>query len=240
MSNQPPIRLEQWVSLILSLSSHRSQNEGHRKFGKRIVSFVYDELPSRYPHDPIARQYFDHVLAEVAWAVRGFSNTRDHFASYVDSASAMSVEQRAMANRRLNLSPLSTGSVAEKFISLIFGLGGSSVIHSSYPQVTTLGLVLIAMALAFIAHTVIEAVAAKNVENAILGLPGKTYQRWSEDAQPRYENIIRVFCSKVMAIEQVYYAGADAVTDQDVEVIIDRAFSFGSKRSGVSTSPRHS
>lgn len=86
--NTPPLQLEQWLSFVIALPSHRSSNEGHRKFGERLVKLVYDELPAQHTADPVAAAYFVHMLAEVSWAVRGFSNVRDHFQAQATAKTA--------------------------------------------------------------------------------------------------------------------------------------------------------
>lgn len=227
MKNQPPIRLEQWVSLVLSLSSHRSQNEGHREFGARIVAFVFDELPSRHAADETARSYFDHVLAEVAWAVRGFSNVRDHYGRQVDSAAAISEERKSKAKRHLGQSPLASGSLAGKTLAVAIGAGGGAMLPSVFPDLAVPWMVVAGIVAANVAHIVIEWITAKRVEEAISELPERTLSTWSEDVQPRYERIVRAFCSKVIVIQRAHFPETAPLTEAEIDGIVQHAFGFG-------------
>lgn len=225
--NNPPLEIEQWVSLVLALASHRSSNEGHREFGSRVVAYVFDDLPSQVAGDETAKSYVRQMLAEVAWAVRGFSNVRDHFAKHVDSSIAVAEETKSQAKRMLEHSPLSATSMAGKGITALVGAGGGAALISLLPGVPLPWIAVIAVLVALGVHGAIEWVAKSMVEQAVKALPEKTMASWSSDAQPRYEKLVRSFVAKAAVIERSHYPEQTELDSKAIDAIVCRAFSFG-------------
>ena len=231
MNAKPPIPIEQWVSLVLALASHRSLNEGHREFGSRIVSYVFDDLPSQVAGDETAKSYMRQMLAEVAWAVRGFSNIRDHFAKQVDSSTTAAEETKAQAKRLIEHSPLSASSLAGKGITALVGAGGGAALISWLPGVPLPWIAVFAVIAALAMHAGIEWIAQSSVDEAVRDLPGKTMASWTSDAQPRYETVIRSFVAKATVIECSHYPEQAVLESSAIDAIVCRAFSFGVRTS---------
>lgn len=227
MNAKPPIPIEQWVSLVLALASHRSSNEGHREFGSRVVAYVFDDLPSQVAGDETAKSYVRQMLAEVAWAVRGFSNVRDHFAKHVDSSIAAAEETKSQAKRMLENSPLSATSLAGKGITALVGAGGGAALTSLLPGLPLPWIAVFAVLGALAVHGVIEWIAKSRVVQAIGALPDKAIASWTADARPRYEKVVRSFIAKAMVIERLHYPDQTELDDATVDTIISRAFTFG-------------
>lgn len=227
MNAKPPIPIEQWVSLVLALASHRSSNEGHREFGSRVVAYVFDDLPSQAAEDETAKSYMRQMLAEVAWAVRGFSNVRDHFAKHVDSSIAVAEETKSQAKRMLEHSPLSATSLAGKGITALVGAGGGAALMSWLPGVPLPWIALFAVIVALAVHGAIEWISKSRVEQAVKGLPEKTMASWTSDAQARYEKVVRSFVAKAAVIERSHYPEQTELDSKAIDAIVCRAFSFG-------------
>lgn len=225
--NNPPLAIEQWVSLVLALASHRSTNEGHREFGSRLVAYVFDDLPSQVAGDETAKSYVRQMLAEVAWAVRGFSNVRDHFAKHVESSIAVAEETKSQAQRMLDHSPLSATSLAGKGITALVGAGGGAALMSLLPGIPLPWIAVIAVLAALSVHGAIEWIAKSRVEHAVKALPEKTMASWTLDAQPRYEKVVRSFVAKTSVIERSHYPEQAEIDAKAIDAIVCRAFSFG-------------
>lgn len=227
MNAKPPIPIEQWVSLVLALTSHRSSNEGHREFGSRLVAYVFDDLPSQVAADEMAKSYVRQMLAEVAWAVRGFSNVRDHFAKHVDSSISVAEETKLQAQRMLDHSPLSATSLAGKGITALVGAGGGAALMSLLPGIPLPWIAVIAVVAALGVHGAIEWISKSRVEQVVKALPEKTMASWTSDAQPRYEKLVRSFVAKASVIERSHYPEQTELDSKAIDAIVCRAFSFG-------------
>lgn len=224
--NGPPLSLEQWLSYVLALPSHRSSNEGHRSFGARIIKLVYDEIPDQYSEDATARSYFNHMLAEVAWAVRGFSAVRDSYQRHVQAHAAHTEHAKERARGWTELSPLRKESIGSKGLSIAVGAGGATALSRAFPAIPIGWNVAAVIALAYIVHLFLDWLQAAAVKRALASEPREAMETWSGDARPQYEALARAFLEKASAIERRFYPDA---TEQvvDFEQIIERAMAFG-------------
>jgi hypothetical protein len=223
----PPLSLEQWLSYVLALPSHRSSNEGHRAFGTRIVKLVYDEIPSQYAEDETARSYFNHMLAEVAWAVRGFSAVRDNFQRQVQVQAAHTEHEKERAKGWTELSPLRKESLGSKGLSIAVGAGGATALSRLFPSIPIGWNVATVIVLAYAVHLFLDWLQATAVKHALAKEPVKVMDAWSDDARPQYEAIARAFLEKAWAIESRFYPPSDAAESPNFEQLIQRAMAFG-------------
>lgn len=223
----PPLSLEQWLSYVLALPSHRSSNEGHRAFGARVVKLVYDEIPAQYAEDATARSYFNHMLAEVAWAVRGFSAVRDNFQRHVQAHSAHTEHAKERAKGWTELSPLKKESLGSKGLSIAVGAGGATALSHAFPAIPIGWNVATVIVLAYLVHLFLDWLQSTAVKRALEKEPKETMETWTDDARPRYEAIARAFLEKAWAIEHRFYPNDDVSTTPEFEPIIQRAMAFG-------------
>lgn len=230
--NEPPLSVEQWLSYVLALPSHRSNNEGHRAFGARIIKLVYDEIPAQFAEDVTARSYFNHMLAEVAWAVRGFSAVRDSFQRHVQSHAAHTEHAKERAKGWTELSPLRRESLGSKGLSIAVGAGGATALSWAFPAIP-IGLnVAAVIVLAYIVHLFLDWLQAAAVKRALAREPREAMETWSGDARPQYEALARAFLEKAAVIERRFYPNAKE-QPEDFDVIIERAMAFGRPDKGA-------
>lgn len=223
----PPLSLEQWLSFVLALPSHRSSNEGHRAFGARIIKLVYDEIPAQYAEDEIARDYFNHMLAEVAWAVRGFSAVRDSFQRHVQAHVAHTDHAKERAKGWTELSPLRKESLGSKGLSIAVGAGGATALSRTFPSIPIGWNAAAVIALAYVIHLFLDWLQASAVKRALANEPREAMETWSGDARPQYETIAQAFLQKASVIERRFYPDAEVTAAPDFEAIIERALLFG-------------
>ena len=222
-----PLSLEQWLSYVIALPSHRSLNEGHRAFGTRILKLVYDEIPAQYAEDVTARNYFNHMLAEVAWAVRGFSAVRDNFQRQVQARAAHAVHAKERAKGWSELSPLRKESLGSKGLSIAVGAGGATALSHVFPSIPIGWNVALVIVLAYAVHLFLDWLQATAVKRALAKEPREVMDAWSDVARPQYEAIARAFLEKAWAIESRFYPPSDASEAPDFEQLIQRAIEFG-------------
>ena len=222
-----PLNLEQWLSYVLALPSHRSSDEGHRAFGTRIVKLVYDEIPTQYANDETARRYFNHMLAEVAWAVRGFSAVRDNFQRQVQVRAANTEHAKERAKGWIELSPLRKESLGSKGLSIAVGAGGATALSHLVPSIPIGWNVALVIVIAYTVHLFLDWLQAAAVKRALAKEPREVMDAWSDDARPQYEAIARAFLEKAWAIESRFYPSGDASEAPDFEQLIRRTMAFG-------------
>ncbi len=223
----PPLSLEQWLSYVLALPSHRSSNEGHRAFGARIIKLVYDEIPAQYADDATARSYFNHMLAEVAWAVRGFSAVRDTFQRHVQAHAAHTEHAKERAKGWTELSPLRKESLGSKGLSIAVGAGGATALSRAFPAIPIGWNVAAVIALAYLVHLFLDWLQAEAVKRALANEPREAMETWSGDVRPQYEAIARAFLEKASVIERRFYPDAGVTAAPEFELIIEQALAFG-------------
>lgn len=222
----PPIGLEQWLSWVVALPSHRSNNAGHRDFGTRLVKLVFEDVPAKYDEDQTARAYFNNMLSEVAWAVRGFSNIRDSFQRNVDAFTAQGQHERTrFLGWKDDFSPLRAKSIGKQIVSLAVGAGGATKLHDVFPGIPIGWNVLVVVLIAYVAHFILDALEAILVKRSYGEEPKRAMESWSIEMQPRYRAVARAFLEKAINIEARYYPNADS-SKTSFDEIIDRAFKF--------------
>ncbi|MEI7578318.1 MAG: hypothetical protein WCK51_15630 [Armatimonadota bacterium] len=222
-----PLSLEQWLSYVLALPSHRSSNESHRTFGARIVKLVYDEIPAQFADDVTARNYFNHMLAEVAWAVRGFSAVRDDFQRQVQARAFHAEHAKERAKGWTELSPLRKESLGSKGLSIAVGAGGATALSHLFPSIPIGWNVALVIVLAYTVHLFLDWLQSTAVKRALANEPREVMDAWSDNARPQYEAIARAFLEKAWAIESRFYPPSDASVPPNFEQLIQRAMEFG-------------
>ncbi|BCM94491.1 hypothetical protein IAD21_06398 (plasmid) [Abditibacteriota bacterium] len=225
--NTPPLQLEQWLSFVIALPSHRSSNEGHRKFGERLVKLVYDELPAQHTADPVAAAYFVHMLAEVSWAVRGFSNVRDHFQAQATAKTAQFTYQGERAREWGAFSPLAGKSLGKQLVPLFFGAGGANLLSLVFPALPHTWNLGAAVALALVVHTSVMWLQDRGVKSALENSPKAVIGSWTQDARPQYRAIATTFLEKAYKIEQKFYPSPSGTTPPDFAMMVEKCFAFG-------------
>jgi hypothetical protein len=68
-SGRPPVDIEQWLDFIIAAQSHRSRNEGQRKFGELLINRYFVALYDGHKNNAVAKAYLDHMLCVVASAI---------------------------------------------------------------------------------------------------------------------------------------------------------------------------
>lgn len=239
--NKPPVSVEQWLSYVIALQSHRSSNQGQKEFGSRLMELVFEKLPSRFEADANARAYFDNTLAEVAWAVRGFSVVRDIYQTNVASLERAKQTEANRIESLQKLSPLASDSVWGKVKGALVGIGLATPLFAltyawfgkSTPAFVITGAVVIALGLV-IAEVAIGAYIAHQLKLLHSSVPGSTLETWRDKALSGYKVASRGFLEKVAAIEKQHYPNATTVTFTEgstpdakaIDEIIERAFSI--------------
>lgn len=235
---EPPIGAEQWLSYVIALQSHRSSNAGQHAFGERLMQRLFDVVPARYAEDATASAYFDNALAEVAWAVRGFSVAQDIFRT---NARAEEAARQAEANHiesLRRLAPFSSDSVWGKLKGSLVGIGVFTPVIALATQafgkapgvwvlasacVVAVGLLAMELFIGAYVHRRLTALQS--------AAPAAVMTSWQRDAMKSYKEISRVFLLKIDGVNRHYYPPAEdgpALTESDVDHMLARAFSLAS------------
>jgi hypothetical protein len=223
----PPLQLEQWLSFVVALPSHRSSNEGHRKFGERLMKLVYDDMPAQHTTDQVASAYFVHMLSEVSWAVRGFSNVRDHFQAQATAKTAQHAYRGERARDWGAFSPLAGKTLGKQLLPLFFGAGGANLLSLAFPTLPAGWNLGAAVAVALIAHASVMWLQDRAVRTALGDSPKAIIGSWTLDARPQYLAIATAFLEKAYKIEQQFYPSPSGSTPPDFEEIVKKCFVFG-------------
>ena len=240
---ESPIAPEQWLSYVIALQSQRSSNPGQREFGNRIMELVFDKLPARFHDDAVARSYFDNVLAEVAWAVRGFSVVRDIYQTNIGSLEQSKQTEMKRIESLQKLSPLASDTLWGRVKGGLLGIGLASPLFAlaakwfgtAAPAMIISGAVVVVVGLV-LAEVFISLYVAHRLKSLHSSMPGATLQVWKEKALTGYKAVSRGFLEKVAAIEQRYYPqnGSGTLSEggqaapESIDSIIERAFSLDS------------
>ena len=227
--NAPPLQLEQWLSMVIALPSHRSSNEGHRKFGDRALNLLYDELPARYAQDKVASDYITHMLAEVSWAVRGFSNVRDSFQAQTTAQAAHFAYKGERAREWGEFSPFTEKALGKKFAPLLFGVGGANLVSWLFPNLPLLQNSVAVLVIAYGIHLFVRWVQDNEVKKAFENVPKSALKSWAEGAKPQYLSLATRFLEKAVEVEKRFYPDYAKAHPIDIAAIVDRAFVFNSE-----------
>jgi hypothetical protein len=234
----PPLDREQWLSLVLALPSHRSSNAGQHEFGTRLIGYVFERLPQRYASDPVATSYFDHVLAEVAWAMRSFSVIRDSYEGAVtvrDSARDIELD---LAKSLRQLAPLTSGSLWGRAKGALIGVGlmtpllvPASTWLQHLPYGPALGIAFVSVLGLFLMEFWVQFFVAKRLKSILGRRPSETDAIWRSTALRQYKLVAKDFIRKVVSIEEKfsYCTTNDAVSataDESLDLMLARAFTI--------------
>ncbi|MBX3109937.1 MAG: hypothetical protein KF743_12200 [Fimbriimonadaceae bacterium] len=234
-----PINPEAWLSYVMALQSLRSTNAGQHEFGARLMELVFRELPERYKHDSRSTAYFDGVLAEVAWAVRGFSVVRDIFQRNVQAQEQCREAELRHVESLRRLAPFSSDSVWGKVKGSLLGIGVAAPLIGLAVQffgattpvwliggaaVIATGLLAMEFFVAGYVHRRLKAIQA--------AAPEEVMTTWQIKAMAEYRLLAEVFLRKVDLVEARHYRNSSEpnLKDADVEEILTRAFILQSKR----------
>lgn len=238
-TTRPPIDCEQWLSLVIALQSHRSSNTGQKEFGNRLMEIVFDKLPARFDSDPVARAYFDNTLAEVAWAVRGFSVVRDIYQTNIASIEKSRQVEIARIESLRKLAPFASDSLWGKAKGAFVGIGLAlplTGLATTWFGATTPILVISAATAVAVGLVGMEIAVDGYVSGRLQALqesiPGNTLETWQTCALTGYKTIARRFLEKLAPIEARYYPApgasrSDAGTassDDGFDKLLARAF----------------
>lgn len=238
-----PISPEQWLSFVIALQSQRSSNQGQREFGNRLFEIVFERIPNRSLGDAVANAYFDNILAEVAWAVRGFSVVRDIYGTNVNSIEKANEIEMRRVEALQRLSPFASDSFWGKIKGALLGIGLASPLFAvtskwfgnSAPAILITAAVVLAFGLVFVELGVSIYVSHK-LRSLQSAMPGANLEMWRTKALAGYKSISLSFLTKIFAIERRYYPSDSVITFSEdskgeseiLDEIIGRAFSIES------------
>lgn len=251
LHREPPIPSEQWLSYVLALQSHRSSNPAQREFGTRIMELVFTQIPARFEMDPTSRAYFDSVLAEVAWAVRGLSVVRDIYQTNIGAIEkAHNTELQRIESLR-KLSPFASDSLWGKTKGSLVGIGLAAPLFAlttrwfgtAAPVWLISGAVVVALGLTGM-EVFLGWYIARQLSKLHTSVPGATLDTWRDKALTGYKAVATGFLSKLTLIEKRYFPESTEKTLQpkDIEEVLQRAFSVDAAfpRTGNDSAGEHS
>jgi hypothetical protein len=235
---QAPIGVEQWLSYVIALQSHRSTNAGQHAFGERLMQRLFETVPARYSEDPVAAAYFDNALAEVSWAVRGFSVAQDIFRTNARAEeSARQAEANHIESLR-RLAPFSSESIWGKLKGSLVGIGVFTPLlaiatraFGTAPLVWVLASACVAAVGLLAMELFIGAYVHRRLTTLQRAAPAEVMTSWQRDAMKSYKEISRTFVWKIDAVNRHFYPpaeGSPTLTQSDVDQILTRAFSLAS------------
>jgi hypothetical protein len=217
----------------------RSSNDKQQAFGERLMDIVFSELPKRHASDPCLDHYFNDVLAEVAWAIRGFSVVRDIFQSESDACKrARDIEARHIESLA-RLAPFSSESIWGKMKGTLVGIGISAPLlglstkffGASTPVVVISSMVIVTMSLVGM-ELIVNQYVSRRQSRLERNAPNDVMAAWQTKALTAYKDISRSFLYKVDAIHHRHFSGEDStkLTGDEVEQMLTRAFPLESKK----------
>lgn len=210
--DRPPVDVEQLIDLIIASASHRSHDEGQRKFGELLIQRYFVELPKDYASDPIAKKYLDNMLCAVASAIRGFSVTRDLFETQWIMIREAKARERARAERLDAFSPLKPDGYWKQAILVIGGLGILSIILAGFrgfigslPWTITLIFAVGCLALLFLMELFVDYLRNLRIAQAEKKYPNDLLSTWREKTLEGYRSVCRQFLFLALKIREEYY-----------------------------------
>lgn len=217
----------------MALQSLRSTNVGQHEFGARLMELVFRELPERYRDDSRSLAYFDGVLAEVAWAVRGFSVVRDIFQRNVQAQEKCREAELRHVESLRRLAPFSSDSVWGKVKGSLLGIGVAAPLVGLAIQffgATTPVLLITSVAVIAAGLLSMEFFVGGYIHRRLKSIeaaaPEKIMTAWQTKAMAEYRCLAEVFLRKVDLVEARHYRSSaePILTDAEIQVILNRAF----------------
>lgn len=212
------LELDEAISLVLALPSHRSSNEGQRKFGEKAIDYLYGYKDLG---DDTDKAYNRAMICSVLSAVRAFSVERDRINNEWKAISAVKERNLRYLDVIKNLSPFEKDNYWSKIIALIVAAGFTVKfpLSSSNPALGVgvfIGILILLEAIS----KYCEIEYAKSLEKEE---PSDRQKKWESESLVRYRELLQRFMDEAIEIHKRFYPnekelyGYDLGKEEDIE-----------------------
>ncbi len=223
-NNRPPVDIEQWMDLVVAANASRSQNEGQRKFGEKIIERYFVDLRGNYANDPVAQQFLDNMLCAVASAIRGFSVARDEFSTEwkaLENKKNLQIEGAKLIDR---FAPFAENGYFKQAITIVGALGISSPIVAGFQQsignLPWILIVSVAGAFAiglFIIQGLIDSKRNQQMIQIEEDFPDSLRYEWETETLNKYRDILKQFLLSAIRIRYEYYPNLTTISYTELD-----------------------
>lgn len=206
------LEISEAISLILSLPSHRSNNEGHRKMGEKALDFLMEYKD--FGESENDKKFNRAMIGSVMSAVRAFSVERDRISGVWASIREVKRRRERWLDVIRNLSPFEKGNYWSRIIAIVLAAGFT--IKFPLPETNMecgmwilLGLLVGLEALSKVLEIFFSTAFEK-------WLPIEQQNKWKTESMATYKELVGKFIDEAIEHYRKYYPEEKEIYRTDI------------------------